>query len=338
MKPKINLIGNTHVNRRKNSKNNLIVLLGEFADDVVDAIIKEVPDGYTLIHDKTLDYIKDADYIIMGGGASLPCSLIEDANNLKFIQKWGIGVDKIDLKAAKNKNIPVAITAGSNADVVAEFAVLLMLALYRHLPFVSTKLSEGLWYRKEMRSVSYMIKGKLVGIIGLGHIGRKVAKKLTGFDANIQYYDINRISYEDEEKLNIRYCELNKLLKTSDIITLHLPLDENTQNFINAKRISLMKPSAILVNTARGAIIDENALAEALRNKKIWGAGLDVYSNEPPWESPLIQLENVIATPHIAGSTFDNVSNVARHCFRNIQLFNKGLSIPKKDLVEIRSE
>lgn len=322
-----------HAVTEKKDRHNLILLIGEFSPEIVEAIKEELPHEFVLVHDNNLKYLEEARYVIVGGGAFLPGSKIETAKNLRLIQKWGIGVDKIDLAAAAGKGIPVAITAGVNSDLVAEHAILLMLSLYKHLPYVHNKMREGVWLRKEMRSVSYMLKGKTVGIIGLGNIGKKVARKLNGFDVTPTYFDIIKFSSEIEKELNVQFRELDELLKTSDIVTLHVPLTPETRNLIDSEKISIMKSSAVIINTARGGVIDENALADALTHGRLWGAGLDVFGVEPPWKSPLIHLENVVLTPHVAGASFDNVANVARHCFKNIGLISRNLPIASEDLI-----
>lgn len=188
--------------------------------------------------------------------------------------------------------------------------------------------------KTEMRGISYMIEGKLVGIIGLGNIGKQVSHKVQSFGAKVQYFDINRLSSDAESRLNVSYCEFETLLSTSDIICIHASLNEQTKGMINSETLSLMKSSSILINTSRGEIINEKDLVYSLKNRKLMGAGLDVFENEPiKPDNPLLKLDNVILTPHIGGSTFDNVSKVAQHCFANILKVSRGESLPENDLV-----
>lgn len=313
---------------------NLVMLRGGFSPEIISAIKRELPNGFELIHDSGSQSIKGVAYFIIGGGALLSAADIEAAKSLRLIQKWGIGVDKIDLAAAAKKGIPVAITAGANSDVVAEHAILLMLALYKHLPLIHNSIRAGEWLRTEMRSVSYMIKGKTAGIVGLGNIGKQVAQRLNAFGAAVRYYDIKRPSPEGEQQLKVEFRALDELLSTSDIVTLHVPLTPETCGMINSEKLSMMSPSAIIINTARGGVIDETALAEALQRGRLWGAGLDVFSVEPPRGNPLLQLENVVLTPHVGGAAVEAVAKVARHCFRNIKLVDQGLPLASDDLIE----
>jgi phosphoglycerate dehydrogenase-like enzyme len=242
-----------------------------------------------------------------------------------LIQKWGAGFDKIDIQAAGAKGISVAICLGGNAGPVAELAVLLMLAIYRNLVPLAAKLKEGHWARDLYTPRSYMLKGKIVGLLGFGSIGQKTGKIVKrGFDAQVQYYDLHRLPEEKEEALGVRYVSLDTLLRTSDILSLHIPLFENTQNIVDREALAKMKPSGILINTSRGGIIDENALYEALRDGIIAGAGLDTLAEEPADASnPLLKLENVVLTPHCGGNTADNDINMVKYCVDNILQYDR---------------
>jgi phosphoglycerate dehydrogenase-like enzyme len=274
----------------------------------------------------------------IGGITPIPASLMDAAPGLRLIQKWGIGVDKIDLRAAQARGIPVAITAGANAAPVAEFTLLLILAVLRRLPHRQAQLHAGRWHeaRRETRVQARQLRGKLVGLVGLGAIGREVARRLRAFDADVRYFDVRRLAEAAESELGARFHELDALLAEADIVSLHVPLTPATRRLLSRERIGRLKPGAIVINTARGELVDEAALAEALDAGRLGGAGIDVFGGEPPPpDHPLLRCpaSGLVLAPHLAGSVFDNVANVARHAFRNIQRVLDGQPLPPADLV-----
>ncbi len=274
-----------------------------------------------------------ADFIITGT-QPMTKAMIAAAPRARLIQKWGIGVDKIDLDAARRAGVPVAITFGANAGPVSELAIALMLAVYRKLPLVDSKLRQGVWLKSEMRSVCYQISGKTVGLLGFGNIGRKVAHRLRGFDAEILNTDLRRADPETERDLRARHVPLEELLARSDILSIHVPLDASTRGMVGAKALERMKEGAIVINTARGGIVDEKALYQALVDGKIRGAGLDVFDREPPDPAnPLLSLEQVVLSPHVGGGVFDNVDYVARRAFGNMRAVLEGGQISADDLI-----
>jgi lactate dehydrogenase-like 2-hydroxyacid dehydrogenase len=221
-----------------------------------------------------------------------------------------------------------------NSAAVSEMAVLLMLAVYRSLISLHNNVIGGKWQENVVASSAYTIDEKTVGLIGFGNIGKKVARKVQAFGANVQYYDAFRLPLEEEEKLGVKYVELEELLKTSDIISLHVPLLDSTKHLICKETLALMKPTAIIVNTARGALINEADLCEALKNGRILGAGLDCLENEAAMkENPLFQLTNVVFSPHMGGSTIDISVKMAKRCIENIVKASKAESLPKTDVV-----
>lgn len=275
---------------------------------------------------------KEADYII-AGGLPVPAEVINAAPNLKMIQKWGIGVDKIDCEAAEARNIPIYITAGANSIPVAELAVGLMFAVNRRIPYVDSTMREGKWVRAKMRAECQMIHGKTVGLLGIGNIAKEVAKMLRGFEnTEVVYYDVVHLSEEDEKALGATYVSFEELLKRSDILSVHVPLLPSTEHMIGAKELAMMKPSAIIVNTARGGIIDEDALIEALKNGGIRAAGLDSFEQEPiNLDNELLKLPNVVLTCHCGGGVVDNVLHVTEHAYTNILKFSKNEELNPKD-------
>lgn len=241
-----------------------------------------------------------------------------------MIQRTGVGLDSLDLDLIKEKNIPLYVNKGINANSVAEHTLLLMLAALRNLIQIDKNTKNGIW-KKQIQGVhTYELNGKTVGLIGMGAIGRRVAEILEGFHVNIIYYDVYRVSTEIEQNLEIQYCELNELLKKSDIISLHCPLTKDTEYIINEPAINKMKEGSIIINTARGGLIKEMALTEALKSGKLLYAGIDVYEREPATASPLFELENVITTPHIGGVTYNSFSEMMKEAMRNIEAFENG--------------
>jgi D-3-phosphoglycerate dehydrogenase len=281
-----------------------------------------------------LGLVRGCDLILVGG-ATLSAAMIEAAlPRLKFIQKWGIGVDKIDVAAARRLGVPLAITGGANAVPVAELAVALMLAVYRRIPYADRKTRAGEWIKPQMRGMCYMIDGKTVGLLGFGAIARMVARRLAGFDCKVVYFDVNRADHITERALGARWVPFEELLATSDILSVHVPLTQHTANIIDAAAIARMKDGAIIVNTARGGIIDEVALHAALVSGKLRGAGIDTFAEEPPPpDHPLLALDTVVATPHAGGGVFDNVDNVAKHAIGNMLKVLAGAPLAAQDVV-----
>jgi len=186
----------------------------------------------------------------------------------------------------------------------------------------------------DLRTVCSKLDGKAVGLFGFGGIAQQVAKRLKGFDADVMYHSRTRVASNIEDRLQARYVDFDTLVANSDILSLHAPLSEQTYHRFNADTFGKMKRGAILINTARGELIDEPALIRALQQGHLSGAGLDTFEAEPPRaDNPLFQMDQVVVTPHAAGGVYDNLPNLVGHMFRNIQLFQRGLPIPEADLV-----
>jgi len=225
---------------------------------------------------------------------------LTDSKRLKVISRYGVGVDNVDLKAAKDLGIKVVTTPEVNTQAVADLTFGLVLALSRMIPQADQSTKSGNWGRYIGRAVHR----KVLGIVGLGRIGKAVAERAKGFSMRILAYDI-REDHAFAKSAKIEYCPLDTLVSTSDFISLHCDLNPRSKGIIGARELNLMKKTAYLINTARGGLIEEESLYEVLRNGKIAGAGLDVYLNEPPQESPLLSLDNIIATPHIGSYTHE---------------------------------
>ena len=280
-----------------------------------------------------LALIEKAEFIL-AGWAAVTGPMLAHAKKLRMIEKWGIGVDRIDVDAARRMKIPLAITAGSNAGPVAELAIGLMLGVYRRIAYVDRAMRQGNWPKAEMREVCYQLAGKTIGLAGFGNIGRMVARRLRGFDAHVLYFDARRAERETEIALAASYAPLEQILTESDIVSLHVPFIPQTAKMINTASIAKMKDGAVLINTARGELVDEVALYDALVSGKLRGAGLDAFDPEPPAaDNPLLRLDQVVVTPHIGGAVFDNVENVARHAIGNILKFLGGEPLAQADVV-----
>jgi len=316
-----------------------VACLDVFAPGVRDIISSVAGDDFVIRFAETYDaeeqkgLATSADFILVGG-AQLPGSYIESGKGLRLIQKWGIGVDKIDLDAARRARVPVAITAGANAGPVAELAIGLMLAVYRRIPFADRNLREGRWLKSEMRGWCHQIDGKTVGLLGFGAIARMVAHRLRGFDAEIVYHDVNPADRVTERALRARLVPFDELIARSDIVSVHTPLTAATRGLLDAPTIGRMKPGAIVINTARGGIVDEAALAEAIRSGHLAGAGIDAFAAEPVGpDNPLLTLDRVVLTPHAGGGVLDNVENVARHALGNMRKVLDGKPLSPADVV-----
>lgn len=304
-----------------------VALYGVFNPAAIAMFHEKLPKDFELIEFDSadeLEKLRDADYLV---NRSYPINedVLKFTPKLKLLQKWGAGYDKIDLESTGKRGISVAICLGGNATPVAEHTVLLMLAVYRNLIPLSTKIKQNIWARDEYAKKSYMINGKTVGLLGLGSIGQKVGLIVRkGFGAEVQYYDLRRLPEEKEIALGFKFVDFETLLRTSDIISIHVPLVDTTRNMVNQDSFRKMKRSAVLINTSRGGVIDESALLEALQNKTIAGAGVDTFANEPlDADSPLLQFENLVATPHCGGNTADNDINMVTCCIENILKYDQ---------------
>ena len=241
-----------------------------------------------------------------------------------MVQRSGVGLDALDLDALRAKGIPLYVNQGVNAESVAEHTLLLMLACLRRLPVISQRTKAGVWKKQEQGVQTAELKGKTVGIIGMGHIAKTLVELLQPFGVRILYYSRTKADTDFEREKGLRYTELRELLAASDIVSLHCALTEQTENLIRKETLALMKPGAIFINTARGGLVDAQALADSLQNGKLSFAALDVHAQEPiPENYPLRTLENVILTPHIAGITEDSFRMMMHDAFRNIACFDQ---------------
>jgi glyoxylate reductase len=243
------------------------------------------------------------------------------ATKLRLVQLLSAGYDHVDIEAARKAKVPVSNNGGANAIAVAEHTIMLMLAVYKRIVRFHNDVVAGKWRAGNPNdSRVYELAGKTLGIVGLGNIGKKVARRAAAFDMKIQYYDIVRLNEDQEDSLSARFALFEELLRSSDVLSLHVPLTDGTRRMMGAREFALMKPGGILVNTCRGPVVDEDALHRALTQKQIAGAGLDVFVEEPPKPNhPLFALPNVTLSPHSAGPTWENWTARFRNGFDNIQ-------------------
>ena len=257
--------------------------------------------------------INDAEIAVIRSSTQLTKEIIEKANNLKIIARCGVGVDNIDVEFAKSKNIKVTNSPTANLISVVELTIALIINAARKINLSDTHLKDGKWNRKEF--IGMELSGKQLGIIGFGKAGRLVSDRMKSFGMSISFYDPYVIDWDGPEKR----LELDELLSTSDVISIHVIKTEETENLISKEKLDLLKKNAILINTSRGGVLDEDYLIELLKLKKIYGAGLDVYSKEPPKNIDNFADINLITTPHIGASTNEAQLKAGLDTVENIQ-------------------
>tara|TARA_B100001121_G_scaffold193350_1_gene168869 strand:- start:61 stop:984 length:924 start_codon:yes stop_codon:yes gene_type:complete len=250
--------------------------------------------------DKELNInITDADIVVVRSGTNLKRELIEKGNNLKIIARCGVGVDNIDVEFAKSKNIKVTNSPSANLISVAELTVALIINTARKINLSSNHVKEGNWNRKQFKGIELF--GKKLGIIGFGKAGRLVSERMQSFGMSVAFYDPYVKDWNGPEE----NLELDELLITADVVTIHVVKNKETENLISKEKLDLLKENSILVNTSRGGVLDEEYLVKLLKSQKIFGAALDVYSNEPPKYGDNLKNINFITTSHIGASTFE---------------------------------
>lgn len=261
-----------------------------------------------LSEDELSKIIKDYDALVIRSGTTVTQKIIEAADKLKVIGRAGVGVDNVDVDAATKKGIIVTNSPEGNMISAAEHTIAMMMAMSRNIPQANASLKKKEWKRNKFMGVE--VKGKTLGVIGLGRIGSEVAKRASGLEMKLMGYD-PFISEKRAAELGIKLATVNEIAKAADYITVHTPLIKETRNILDEEQFNLMKPTAKVINCARGGIISEEALAKALANGKISGAALDVFIEEPPFNNPLLDFDNVIVTPHLGASTQEAQVNVA---------------------------
>lgn len=277
--------------------------------------------------------VEEADFLFVMSVHSVTEKVIENAKNLKMIHTEGVGFNAVDCEAAKKRGIYVCNNSAVNNGAVAEHTIGLMLAGLRRTVMTDEQIKNGEFgscQKKHRSSGSNELSNRCVGLIGFGAIGKEVAKRLISFGCKVHYYDAFRATPEQEESAHVTYMDFDELIRSCNILSLHVPVLKNTINMLSYKQFDQMSEDTLVVNTSRGEIIDQNALADALINKKIYGAALDTLYPEPPdKDNPLMNLDEsamkrLILTPHIAGTTDEAFTRMLKNAIQNMQIMLEG--------------
>lgn len=278
------------------------IVRGFFPDDVDIEVVDVEP----RTEEAASAAVVDADIVVGDYEFKLPVSaaVIDAMTRCRLIQQPSAGYQQIDIDAARAKGIPVASVGGANAVAVAEHTIMSALALMKQMVWVDAEVREGRWPQMDVAARGHFeLAGRTWGVVGFGRIGKEVARRLQGWDVHILYFDVVKADADIEDALGVAFAEVDDLLEASDVVSLHAPLTDQTRHLVDAQAFDRMKTSAYLVNVARGELIDEGALVEALREQKIHAAALDVFKDEPlPADHPLTKLDNVLLSPHTAGT------------------------------------
>ncbi|MFC2041782.1 2-hydroxyacid dehydrogenase [Chloroflexota bacterium] len=307
-----------------------VVFMASAEPKMQDAFVAGAPPGMQVVipapgssDEEIIELVQDADFIVLSGAwhpkKRFPDEIVLGAK-LKLIHTLGQGTDHVPMRLALERGIPVANSGGANAIAVAEHTVLLMLAVMRRLlPSVETIRQGRMRSHLIDRDLLHQLYEKTVGIVGFGSIGQRVGKLVRGFDAKVIFTKRTEAPQSVVTDLQARRVNLEELLTSADIVSLHVPLLEDTRGMIGWEQLTMMKPSAILINTSRGPVVDEAALIRALREKKIAVAGLDVFEQEPPSsDNPLLSMDNVVATPHTGGAASETWAPRLKSIWENL--------------------
>jgi D-3-phosphoglycerate dehydrogenase / 2-oxoglutarate reductase len=315
-----------------------VAIIDPFDLKIIDVIESTVPRSWSLRIARGPSKVereaalKDADALFVMATILGP-GILDAASRLRFVQKLGAGVDHIDLHYCAARGIGVARLQAGNSIPVAEHTVLLMLAAYRRLPLLDKETRAGAWKQESARALSRQINGKTIGLVGFGAIGRRVAQLLLGFGVRILYADPVCAPIEVEQVSRAKHVSFEALIEQSDIVSLHLPLTDETAGIIAARVLARMKPGAVLVNCARGGLVDEGALHRFLADGHLAAAAIDTFAVEPVRESPLLALQQTILTPHTAGGTIDNFRHVVERAVENTSRYLDGEELAPDELV-----
>lgn len=271
-----------------------------------------------LSHEELIETIGDYDGIIIRSGTKVTSEIIDAGKSLKVVGRAGVGVDNVDVDYATRKGVLVMNTPAANILSAAEHTMAMMMALARKIVWADNSLKSGKWERKKFTGIE--LSGKTLGIVGIGRVGGEVAKRAKAFQMRLIGYD-PFISPENAVKVGVRLLPLERVLEEADIITVHAPLTKGTYHLLGEEQIRLLKPSALVINCARGGIIDEDALYSALKEGRIAGAALDVYEQEPPLGSNLLELDNIVTTPHLGASTKEAQEKVSLEMAEHVKKF-----------------
>ena len=291
-----------------------------------------VPDSFSIetleepSRECLLQQVIDADYLLVSGRLTIDEEVLSSAKCLKMIQRTGVGTDMLDKDAIKRHDIPVYVNSGVNARSVAEHTITLILCCLKNIPLISTNTKKGIWKKQQTGVTCHELFGKIVGIVGMGAIGQQVALYLKAFGAKVRYTDVHQLDCKKEAELSVSFVtSFEELLPQVDILSFHCPLTSENKELLNGNNISSMKNGAIIVNTARGKLISEDALYEAILNGHLHSVALDVHYEEPiKGISRFANMDNVILTPHIAGLSYETFHAMMKGAIDNIISFEKG--------------
>ena len=302
-----------------------ITLVPVLDDEVLAIGRRLLPAGWTLETVAKAELparMPEIEYLLGMEPGWIDDEVLASGKKLKIVQLMNVGYDSFNVEGARKARVPVAINGGANAISVAEHTLMFILALLKRLPMLDENVRAGVWRGGALGGLKiHEIWSQTIGVFGMGRIGQEVVKRLRPFEpGEIVYFDPFRLSPERERDLGVRYVSKDELLRVSDVVTVHVPLTPETHHWIDAAALRLMKPSAILINTSRGGLVDELALAEALEQGIIAGAGLDVFAQEPPSpDNPLLRQKKALLTPHMAGPTWESYPRRFKNCFENIE-------------------
>ncbi|HPU51487.1 MAG TPA: 2-hydroxyacid dehydrogenase [Burkholderiaceae bacterium] len=305
----------------------VVVVTQQMVDE--ERVRQMVPDGLDLVISSPADarwveVMGQAEYLVGFVDMLVKPELFRIAPRLRLIQLLSAGYDRADIAAARKAGVPMSNNGGANAVAVSEHALMFMLGLSRQLLSQHAHVVAGRW-RGPSTPRLHELRGQTLGIVGMGTIGKKTARLAQAFGMRVRYYDIARLPEDVEDALDVRFRLFGELLRDSDVVSLHVPLNDSTRAMVGEAELARMKPTALLINTSRGPVVDERALHRALASRSIAGAGLDVYEVEPPpADHPLFGLDNVLLTAHMAGPTQESNPARLRNAFDNVQRVIRG--------------
>jgi len=308
-----------------------VVFVTEMDQHTVSRVLEPAPAHYQVqfCHpeddNRLVELMHNAEFVIEFGSIGPSDTALRAGQHVKLIQLVSAGFEHLNTTLCQELGIPVANNGGANATDVAEHAVMLMLAVYRRLVEQDANVRHGRYTGIDTGTCTYTLRGKTIGLVGLGNIGRATASLLGSFGTRLLYADQSRAPTNVEQDLGLEFVSLTSLLEQSDIVSLHTPLDDSTRNLISSEELGRMKSDAVLINTCRGGVVDQQALTKALQQHQIRAAGLDVQAQEPvDPDDPLLSLDNIILTPHIAGVTADTWARRGEFVFTNLERVRNG--------------
>ncbi len=311
-----------------------VFLTRELPSEVMERLKQESelvmnPHDRVLSKEEIIEGIKGKDALLCLLTDPIDREVLSANPHLKIVANYAVGYNNIDVQAAAEMGIPVSNTPGVLTETSADLAFALMMAVSRRLVEADAYLRTGQWSGwGPLQFLGPDIYGATLGIVGLGRIGKAVAKRAKGFGMKVQYWNRTRLSEEEEQHEGWEFLSLDELLQTSDFVSLHIAYSPDTHHLISQRELKLMKPQAVLINTARGAVVDEKALVNALQEKEIWGAGLDVFEHEPLVEKELLDMKNVVLLPHLGSASVATRTKMGMMAIDNILAAWKGQPIP----------